>query len=126
MKKKLLPLAIGLVLSVGTVSLAQAQTVNIICSVQAENSELGLTIEYKSASLSQLYDWAQKQAQQSGYKTVGIYSGPLGISYNTEAMAKKKLQPPKCWADLLNPKYIRHGLCSHCNFGAVDGRRQSV
>ena len=27
---------------------------------------------------------AQQQAQQSGYKTVGIYSGPLGFGYNTE------------------------------------------
>jgi iron(III) transport system substrate-binding protein len=137
---------------------SQAQTVNIICSVQAEQcglvqtvfakstgikvnlvhraagealaalnaeranpktdiwyggtgdphmqaAELGLTQEYKSASLPKLYDWAQKQAVQSAYKTVGIYSGPLGISYNTEALAKKKLQPPKCWADLLDPKW---------------------
>ncbi|MDI9333142.1 MAG: ABC transporter substrate-binding protein [Cytophagales bacterium] len=68
-------------------------------------AEAGLTIEYKSPSLPQLYDWAQKQAQQSGYKTVGLYSGPLGFSYNTESMAKKKLTPPKCWADLLDEKY---------------------
>jgi iron(III) transport system substrate-binding protein len=68
-------------------------------------AELGLTMEYKSASLPQLYDWAQKQAAQSGYKTVGTYSGPLGFSYNTEGLAKKKLQPPKCWADLLDPKW---------------------
>jgi iron(III) transport system substrate-binding protein len=68
-------------------------------------AEMGLTIEYKSPSLLSLYDWAQKQAAQSGYKTVGIYSGPLGFSYNTEGMAKKKLQPPTCWADLLDPKW---------------------
>jgi iron(III) transport system substrate-binding protein len=40
-------------------------------------AELGLTLEYKSTTLPQLYDWAQKQAAQTGYKTVGIYSGPL-------------------------------------------------
>ena len=68
-------------------------------------AEVGLTIEYKSAALPQLYDWAQKQAAQAGYKTVGIYSGPLGISYNTESLAKKKWQPPTCWADLLDPKW---------------------
>jgi iron(III) transport system substrate-binding protein len=68
-------------------------------------AEAGLTQDYKSASLPLLYDWAQKQAVQSGYKTVGIYSGPLGFSYNTEGLAKKKLQPPKCWADLLDPKW---------------------
>ena len=153
--KALVMAAIG---ASGVVGAVQAQTVNIICSVQAEHcnlvqtvfskstgikvnlvhkasgeamaqlnaekanpktdvwyggtgdphmqaAELGLTIEYKSASLPQLYDWAQKQAVQTGYKTVGIYSGPLGIGYNTETMAKKKLQPPKCWADLLDAKW---------------------
>ena len=68
-------------------------------------AELGLTIEYKSPSLPQLHAWAQQQAQQSGYKTVGIYSGPLGFGYNTELMAKKKMPVPQSWADLLKPVY---------------------
>jgi iron(III) transport system substrate-binding protein len=106
-------------------ALAQAQTVNIICSVQAEwcnmigtvygkttgtkvnismkgsgealaqliaekdnpktdiwfggtgdphlqAAEQDLTLEYRSPSLSQLYPWAQQQAQQARYKTVFI------------------------------------------------------
>jgi len=68
-------------------------------------AESDLTIEYKSASLAQLHPWAQQQAQQSGFKTVGIYSGPLGFGYNTELVAKKKLDVPKSWADLLKPEY---------------------
>jgi iron(III) transport system substrate-binding protein len=68
-------------------------------------AEQNLTLEYKSAQLAQLHIWAQKQAQQSGYKTVGIYSGPLGFGYNTELIAKKKLAIPKVWADLLKPEY---------------------
>jgi iron(III) transport system substrate-binding protein len=68
-------------------------------------AEQNLTIEYKSASLPQLHAWAQQQAQQSGYKTVGIYSGPLGFGYNTELIAKKKLSVPRSWADLLKPEY---------------------
>ena len=137
---------------------AQAQTVNVICSVQAEwcnmigtvyarttgakinismkgsgealaqliaekenpktdiwfggtgdphlqAAESGLSLDYKSASLPQLHGWAQQQAKQSGYKTVGIYSGPLGFGYNTELLAKKKLAVPKSWADLLKPEY---------------------
>jgi iron(III) transport system substrate-binding protein len=68
-------------------------------------AEQGLTAEYKSPSLPQLYPWAQQQAAQSGYKTVGIYMGPLGFGYNTELLAKKKLAPPKAWADLLKPEY---------------------
>jgi len=68
-------------------------------------AEQGLTLEYKSPALAQLYPWAQQQAQQAGYKTVGIYSGPLGFAYNTELMKKKKLDIPKSWADLLKPEY---------------------
>ena len=137
---------------------AQAQTVNIICSVQAEHcnmiatvyarvtgvkvnmslkgsgealaqliaekdnpktdiwyggtgdphlqaAEMGLSQEYKSPSLPQLYPWAQLQAQQANYRTVGIYTGPLGFGYNPELLAKKKLAVPKSWADLIKPEY---------------------
>jgi iron(III) transport system substrate-binding protein len=66
-------------------------------------AEQGLSLEYKSPSLPQLHTWAQQQASQSAYKTVGIYSGPLGFGYNTELLAKKKLKVPQTWADLLNP-----------------------
>ncbi len=136
--------------------LAQAQTVNVICSVQAEwcnmigtvyakttgtkiniamkgsgealaqimaekenpktdiwfggtgdphlqAAEQNLTLEYKSPTLAQLHGWAQQQAEQSKFKTVGIYSGPLGFGYNTELLAKKKIAVPKTWADLLAP-----------------------
>ncbi len=68
-------------------------------------AEQGLTLEYKSPSLPQLHAWAQQQAQQSGYRTVGIYSGPLGLGYNPELLAKKKLPVPRSWADLLKPEY---------------------
>ena len=68
-------------------------------------AESGLSLEYKSASLPSLHAWAQAQAQQSQYRTVGIYSGPLGFGYNPELLAKKKLPVPKSWADLLNPGF---------------------
>ena len=67
-------------------------------------AEQNLTMEYKSSQLAQLYPWAQKQAQQSGYKTVGIYLGVLGFGYNSELLAKKKIAPPRTWADLLRPE----------------------
>ncbi|WP_162580922.1 ABC transporter substrate-binding protein [Variovorax sp. PBS-H4] len=142
----------------GVSAAASAQTVNVICSVQAEwcnmistvyarttgvklnmslkgsgealaqliaerdnpktdvwfggtgdphlqAAEAGLTLEYKSPSLPDLYPWAQQQAQQSGYKTVGIYSGPLGFAYNTELLAKKKMDVPRSWTDLLKPEF---------------------
>ncbi len=68
-------------------------------------AEEGLTEEYKSPMLSKLHPWAQKQAKQSGYKTVGIYMGALGFGYNTELLAKKGLPEPKCWKDLIKPAY---------------------
>src|SRR5215207_3163156 len=38
-------------------------------------AESDLTIAYRSPTLAQLQPWAQQQAKQSGWKTVGIYSG---------------------------------------------------
>lgn len=68
-------------------------------------AEQGLSQEYRSPSLPQLHAWAQQQAEQAKFRTVGIYSGPLGFGYNTELIAKKKLPVPKTWADLLNPAF---------------------
>jgi iron(III) transport system substrate-binding protein len=68
-------------------------------------AEQDLSLEYKSPSLPALHGWAQQQAAQSKYKTVGIYSGPLGFGYNTELIAKKKLKVPATWADLLKPEF---------------------
>ncbi len=65
----------------------------------------GLTQMYQSPLLDQQQDWAQKQAQNSGYRTVGIYAGALGWGYNTKLLADKKLKEPKCWADLLDPSF---------------------
>jgi iron(III) transport system substrate-binding protein len=66
-------------------------------------AEEGLTTAYRSPNLAQLHPWAVRQAEQSGYRTVGIYMGALGFSYNTELVKKKGLTPPRCWADLLAP-----------------------
>ncbi|NDP42227.1 MAG: ABC transporter substrate-binding protein [Aromatoleum sp.] len=68
-------------------------------------AEQGLTEEYKSPMLAHLQPWAQKQAQQAKYRTVGIYLGVLGMGYNTELLAKKKLPAPACWKDLAKVEY---------------------
>ena len=67
-------------------------------------AEEGLTDVYKSPMLAELQDWAVKQAEQSGYRTVGIYAGALGYGYNTEQLKKRGLTELKCWKDLLDPK----------------------
>ena len=68
-------------------------------------AEQGLTLPYKSPNLDKLHDWARRQAEQSGYKTVGIYAGALGFGYNPELLQKKKLAAPACWKDLLKAEY---------------------
>jgi iron(III) transport system substrate-binding protein len=68
-------------------------------------AEQGLTEEYKSPLLPQLQPWAQKQAEQAKFRTVGIYLGVLGLGYNTELLAKKKLPAPACWRDLGKAEY---------------------
>ena len=68
-------------------------------------AELNLTLPYASPMLDQLHPWAKGQSQISGQKTVGIYAGALGIAYNPEVLARKKLAVPKCWADLIKPDY---------------------
>jgi iron(III) transport system substrate-binding protein len=68
-------------------------------------AEQGLLDEYKSPLLSNLQPWARRQAEQSNYRTVGMYLGVLGIGYNTELLAKKKLTAPACWRDLVKPEF---------------------
>ncbi len=65
----------------------------------------GLLDEYKSPKLPDLLDWAQRHAEQSKFRTNGIYLGALGIGYNTEVLKKRGIPAPKCWADLLDPKF---------------------
>ena len=64
-----------------------------------------LTLAYRATALTQLHPWAQRQAEQSGYRSVGLYLGPLGFAYNSELLAKRKLPVPRSWADLLRPEY---------------------
>jgi iron(III) transport system substrate-binding protein len=68
-------------------------------------AELGLTAPYQSPMLDQLHPWAKRQWEISGQRTVGIYAGALGIGYNTELLAKKRLPVPRCWADLIKPEF---------------------
>ncbi len=68
-------------------------------------AEEGLTLEYKSPHLGELHEWAIRQAAQSKYRTVGVYAGALGFGYNTQLLTKKGLPEPRCWKDLLDPRF---------------------
>jgi iron(III) transport system substrate-binding protein len=68
-------------------------------------AEEGLTDPYVSPRLEELQDWAVRQARSAKFRTVGIYAGALGYSYNATELAKRKLPEPKCWADLTKPAF---------------------
>jgi iron(III) transport system substrate-binding protein len=68
-------------------------------------AEEGLTLEYKSPRLAELQDWALRQAEASKFRTVGVYAGALGYSFNASELAKRKLAEPKCWSDLIKPEF---------------------
>jgi len=68
-------------------------------------AEEGLTQEYESPMNKELQDWAVRQWNDSKKKTIGVYAGALGYSYNSEFMKKKGGAEPKCWSDLLDAKY---------------------
>jgi iron(III) transport system substrate-binding protein len=64
-----------------------------------------LTVEYRSPMLDQLTDWAVSQARQTNYRTVGIYAGALGYSYNLPELTRRRIAAPRCWADLTKPEF---------------------
>ncbi len=71
--------------------------------LQAANDNL--TEPYTSEQLPQLHDWARRQAERSGNRTVGLYMGALGFGYNETELRRRKLEAPACWADLLKPEF---------------------
>ena len=68
-------------------------------------AEEGLTEAYKSPRMGELQDWAVRQWESSKGRTIGVYAGALGYSYNTDQMKKRNLAPPKCWSDLTRPEF---------------------
>ncbi|PWS35019.1 iron ABC transporter substrate-binding protein [Falsiroseomonas bella] len=64
-----------------------------------------LTQEYRSPMLAQLQPWAVRQAEQTGFRTVGIYAGALGYSYNAPELQRRRITAPRCWADLAKPEF---------------------
>lgn len=72
-------------------------------------AEEDLTEVYADSPMrGELYDWAIRQAEASGNKTIGVYSGALGFGYNKDLLAKNNLPEPKCWADLAKPEFKGH------------------
>jgi iron(III) transport system substrate-binding protein len=68
-------------------------------------AEANITEVYRSPTLPQLHDWAVRQAELSGHRSVGIYAGALGFMINTQALARQRLPDPRCWSDLIRPEF---------------------
>ncbi|CAG1005342.1 hypothetical protein BURK1_03195 [Burkholderiales bacterium] len=68
-------------------------------------AEEGLTEPYRSPRMGELQDWAVRQWEAAKGRTVGVYAGALGYSFNTQQLAKKGIAEPACWADLVKPQF---------------------
>ena len=68
-------------------------------------AEEDLTVAYESPMMGELHDWAVQQHKTANGKTVGIYLGALGFGYNSDILAERGLEAPKCWADLTKPEF---------------------
>jgi iron(III) transport system substrate-binding protein len=68
-------------------------------------AEEGLTEAYRSPRMGELQDWAIRQYEAAKGRTIGVYAGALGYSFNVPQLAKKNIPEPKCWADLTKPQF---------------------
>lgn len=68
-------------------------------------AEQDLTAPYTSPEAGRLQPWAAPLARAAANRAVAVYLGPLGLAYNPEVLAKKKLPVPACWKDLARPEY---------------------
>jgi len=54
-----------------------------------------------------------RQYAMSGNMVGGFYTSAIGFGWNDDVLKKKHLPPPKCWADLTDPKYKGEIETSH-------------
>ena len=78
-------------------------------------AEQGLTVEYKPRAFDALEPWAQAQARRAGFRTVGLYTGALGIAYSPEQVRRLRAEPPTCWRDLVRPQFERQVMMGNPN-----------
>ncbi len=79
--------------------------------LQAASS--GLLEAYRPNYLADLQAWSVRQYAMTGNTVGGFYTSAIGFGYNTDLLKKKNLPPPKCWADLVSPRYQGEVEISH-------------
>jgi iron(III) transport system substrate-binding protein len=76
-------------------------------------AEVGLLDAYRPAYLNDLHGWAVRQYAMTENHVGGFYTSAIGFGWNEDVLKKKKLPAPKCWADLIDPKYKGEIETSH-------------
>jgi iron(III) transport system substrate-binding protein len=76
-------------------------------------AELGLLEAYRPDYLGDLQVWSVRQYAMTQNMVGGFYTSAIGFGLNTELLKKKKLTEPRCWADLIDPKYRGEIEISH-------------
>jgi iron(III) transport system substrate-binding protein len=76
-------------------------------------ADLGLLEPYRPAYLGDLHGWSVRQYAMTQNLVGGFYSSSIGWGYNTDLLKKKKLPEPRCWKDLLDPRYKGEIETSH-------------
>ncbi len=106
------------------VNMTRKSTGEILAQVQAESAnprtdvwfggsseahitaaQRNLLAPYASPNMAALHLWARRAHEQSGGTCVGVSSGAIGITYNSELLARRGLEPPRSWAALLEPQW---------------------
>jgi iron(III) transport system substrate-binding protein len=67
--------------------------------------EENLTEAYQSPRREELHPWALTQWRQSKERAIGVYAGAIGFGINSELLARKGIAPPRCWSDLVEPRF---------------------
>ena len=68
-------------------------------------AEDNLLESYRPNYINDLHSWSVRQYATSSNMVGGFYTSAIGFGWNEELLKKKKLPAPKCWADLLDPRY---------------------
>jgi iron(III) transport system substrate-binding protein len=76
-------------------------------------AELGLLDAYRPDYLGDLHGWAVRQYAMSQNYVGGFYTSAIGFGWNEEVLKRKKLPAPRCWKDLLDPRYRGEIETSH-------------
>jgi len=76
-------------------------------------AEIGLLDAYRPDYLGDLHGWAVRQYAMSQNYVGGFYTSAIGFGWNEDVLKKKKLPAPRCWKDLLDPRYKGEIETSH-------------